>query len=91
MNPVIQDERQNGVAGRIADSMKEKIGDIAAEAARTAVESNLDEAAAAVEDRYGSIIDPPTRAAEDLARLVRSRPLAALLLAGAAGFVIGRT
>ncbi len=91
MNPVMQDGARNGVAGRIADSMKEKIGDIAAEAARTAVESNLDEAAAAVDDRYGPIIDPPTRAAEDFARLVRSRPLVALLLAGATGFVIGRT
>lgn len=91
MNPATQDEGRNGVAGHIADSMKEKVGDIAAEAARTAVESNLDEAAAAMEDRYGSIIDPPTRAVEGFARLVRSRPLVALLLAGATGFVIGRT
>lgn len=71
--------------------MKGKLGDIAAEAARTAVESNLDKAASAVEARYGAIIDPSVQAADRITGFVRSRPLVALLLAAATGFVIDRT
>ncbi len=91
MNRATDGTGKGDIAGRIADSMKGKLGDIAAEAARTAVESNLDKAASAVEDRYGAIIDPPVQAADRIAEFVRSRPLVALLLAAATGFVIGRT
>lgn len=80
----------NGAAGRIADGMKGKLGDIAADAAITAVTSNLDQAAAAVEDRYGAVLDPAAGAIGSVTQFVRLRPFVAVLLAGAAGFALAR-
>lgn len=84
------DSTHRGAAGRVADSMKDKLGDIAADAARTAVESNLDQAAATVEDRYGTVLDPAAEIEGRIAGFVRARPLTALLIAATAGFAIGR-
>jgi len=81
---------ENGAAGRIADDMKGKLGDIAADAARTAVASNLDRAAAAVEDRYGAVLDPTAETIDRVTNFVRVRPFIAVLLAGVAGFAIGK-
>jgi len=84
------DRNYKGAAGRVTDSMKDKLGEIAADAARTAVESNLDQAAASVESRYGAVLDPMAEATDRLSRLARAKPLTTLLIAAAAGFVIGR-
>jgi len=84
------DQNHKGAAGRVTDSMKDKLGQIAADAARTAVESNLDQAAASVESQYGAILDPMARVADRLSRFMRAKPLTTLLVSAAAGFVIGR-
>lgn len=86
----IMDQNHNGAAGRVADNMKDKLGQIAADAARQAVESNLDLAAESVENRYGAILDPLAKTADCLTGFVRSRPLTALLLTAGVCFLIGR-
>lgn len=78
-------------ADRIADGLKDKLGDIAADAARTAVAANIDQATEAIEDRYGAVLDPASAAADSLVKFVRARPLTAMLVAAAAGFAIGRS
>ena len=84
------DASHDTAAGRIADGLKDKLGDIAADAARTAVAANIDQASEAIEDRYGAVLDPASEAADRFVKFVRARPLVALLIAGAAGFAIGR-
>ena len=78
-------------AERMADDLKDKLGDVAADAARTAVAANIDQATEAIEDRYGAVLDPAGEVADRFVRFVRARPLAALLIAAATGFVIGRS
>ncbi len=85
------DSTHDTATGRIADELKDKVGDIAADAARTAVAANIDQATEAIEDRYGAILDPASEAADRFVKFVRARPLAALLIAAAAGFAIGRS
>lgn len=85
------DPTNDTAAGRIADDFKNKVGDIAADAARTAVTANIDQAADAIEERYGAVLDPASEAADRVVKFVRARPLAALLIAAAAGFAIGRS
>jgi ElaB/YqjD/DUF883 family membrane-anchored ribosome-binding protein len=85
----MMDQNHNGAAGRVADGMKDKLGQVAADAAREAVESSLDQAAASVENRYGAVLDPIAKAADRFSGFVRARPLTCLLVAAAVGFVAG--
>ena len=85
------DSTHDAATGPVADSLKEKLGDIAADAARTAVAANVDQAAEAIEDRYGAILDPASKAADQVVKFVRTRPLATVLIAAAVGFAIGRS
>jgi ElaB/YqjD/DUF883 family membrane-anchored ribosome-binding protein len=78
-------------AERIADDLKGKLGDIAADAARTAVAANIDQATEVIEARYGAVLDPAGEVADRFVRFVRGRPLVAVLIAAAAGFAIGRS
>lgn len=84
------DLRHEGVAQRAANDVKDKLGDIAAEAARTAVVSNLDEAAATVDDRYGAVLDPAAEATDRVVSFVRKQPLTSMLLMVTAGFTLAR-
>jgi ElaB/YqjD/DUF883 family membrane-anchored ribosome-binding protein len=81
---------RTGAAERVADSVKQRVGDIAAEAARTAAESNVDEAAAAIEARYGHVLDPIATTADHVAAFVRQRPLSTIAIAVVGGFAIAR-
>ena len=85
------DATDDTAAERVADGLKGKLGDIAADAARTAVAANIDQATEAIEDRYGAVLDPASDAADQVVKFVRARPLAAVLIAAAAGFAIGRS
>ena len=85
------DTNHDTAAERIADDLKDKLGDVAADAARTAVAANIDQATEAIEDRYGAVLDPAGEIADRFVKFVRARPLAALLTAAVAGFVIGRS
>lgn len=78
-----------GVAGQIADSMKDDIGEVAAQAAKTAVDANLDRVAAEVEKRYGAVLDPAAEMADQVSRSVRERPMAWVFGAAMVGFLIG--
>jgi ElaB/YqjD/DUF883 family membrane-anchored ribosome-binding protein len=84
------DLKHEGAAQRAASGVKDKLGDIAAEAAKTAVTSNLDEAAAMVEDRYGALLDPAAEAIGCVVGFVRKQPLTSMVLAIAAGFTLAR-
>lgn len=84
------DATHGTATGRIADDLKDKLGDVAADAARTAVAANIDQAAEAIEDRYGAVLDPASEVADRFVKFVRARPVASLLIAAAAGFAIGR-
>ena len=85
------DATHETAAERLGDDLKDKLGDVAADAARTAVAANIDQATEAIEDRYGAVLDPAGEVADRFVRFVRTRPVAALLIAAATGFVIGRS
>ncbi len=85
------DATDDTAAERVADGLKDKLGDVAADAARTAVAANIDQATEAIEDRYGAVLDPASDAADQVVKFVRARPLVAVLIAAAAGFAIGRS
>ena len=85
------DATHETAAERLGDDLKDRLGDVAADAARTAVAANIDQATEAIEDRYGAVLDPAGEVADRFVRFVRTRPVAALLIAAATGFVIGRS
>ena len=84
------ESRHEGAAQRAANGVKDKLGDIAAEVARTAVASNLDEVAATVEDRYGAVLNPAADATDRVVGFVREQPLTSMLLAVTAGFTLAK-
>jgi ElaB/YqjD/DUF883 family membrane-anchored ribosome-binding protein len=72
----------DGLTGKV----KDKLGDTAAQAARTAVEANVDQVADTIESRYGAVLDPAQR----YVAFVRARPVSAMLIAASTGFLLAK-
>ncbi len=84
-------EHRDDAFSHMADHLKQEVGDVAAEAARTAVAANIDQATEAVRDRYDDVLRPARDAYDAVSGFTRARPALAIALAIGTGFVLGWT
>lgn len=84
----MNEDRVEGAARNIGGKVEEAVGRFTGDAA-TQVRGAADQAFGRIQNSFGGAVDSASELGDRLSNSVREKPMQALLVAGAVGFVIG--